>query len=171
MLDSSEWAEAILHPFVDHMHTHIHIPQAACSLREPSPPPPSSIWPSILTLWGPNISFHHCYQRVNNTVVSTSYLILGSTHISWAEDTHDRWCILLQFYQYNTVFSWICVSAYRHTCMLMWAPWANSSSWHSAPWREEEAKCRAEKPLSFTWSKVQNNTIKDKKLSRICYLE
>ena len=73
------WTQAICVPLMDQTHTHTHLfpEQLAASGSRPLPLS-SSIWPRILRLWESNISFHHCYQSVSNTVISTFNWTLGS---------------------------------------------------------------------------------------------
>lgn len=88
----------------------------------PLPPPVIVHMAMHLEFEGANISFHRGFQSASNTLLETD-----GKHSEPTGSVHAR------------------------TCMLMCAPWVRSSSWHSAPWRDEEAKWRGEKPLSFSW--------------------
>lgn len=102
----------------------------------PSRSPPLVIFHMAMHLVceGANIKFHRCFQSIiyhTNTVVPP----------------------LLEPDSNHSEQQWLLASVHAHTCMLICAPWVRSSSWHSAPWRDEEAKCRGEKPLSFSLKK------------------
>lgn len=124
-------------------------PEQLVPSRSPHPPnpPSSSIWRCILRVRGAHISFHHCFQSMTNTVTPPP---------PGAESNHSRAVVT------------DCVRACTRTCMSICAPWVRSSSWHSAPWRDEEAKCRGEKPLSFSWKKKSSSV--SKQLAQRCYV-
>lgn len=107
-------------------------PEQLVPSRSPPYPPVTVHMAMHLACEGARISFHHCFQSMINTVVPPP---------PGADSKHPQ--------QFVTA----CFRACTRTCMSICAPWVRSSSWHSAPWRDEEAKCRGEKPLSFSLKK------------------
>lgn len=138
VLEGSEWTD----PRVDHMHTHTHIPWAACSLGEPTPTP--FIFHMALHL-----------ETVGSPVsvsITVTKVLLTLSFLTPCCLCDGRWFPIYTEFKYISMLTFIAFiwSAYGHTRMLMWAPWVNRSSWHNAPWRDDEAKWSGEKPLSFT---------------------